>query len=77
MDEYEEEEIKVIFPHESGAGVTLMIEVLNHQPFNPYSQSTLTASFSDYFVEINNKKYCLHLWDSAGQENFRPIKKNF
>ena len=42
MDEYEEEEeIKVIFPHESGAGVTLMIEVLNHQPFNPYSQSTL------------------------------------
>ena len=74
MGEFEEE-IKVIFPHESGVGVTSMIDVLIGQPFNPYTLTTPNASFVYYFVEINNKKYCLHLWDSIGQEKYRSLTK--
>ena len=76
MGEFEEE-IKVVFPHESGVGVTVMIDVIFGKPFNTNSQATFSASFADYFVEINNKKYCLHLWDSSGKEKFRALNKIF
>ena len=76
MDEYEEE-IKVIFPYASGAGIIVMIDVIIGQPFNQIPFSTPNSSFVDYYIEINKKKYCLHLWDSTGQEKFRSLYKIF
>ena len=77
MDEYEEE-IKVIFPHASGAGATSIIEVLIGLPFKEgRSMTTSSESFVNYFVEINNKKYCLNLWEIISQKACRPLTKIF
>ena len=73
----ESNSIKIILLGEAGCGKTNLINACCGVAFNPISASNLTSSFSEKYVTIKNTKYCLKLWDTAGQEKFRSLNNLF
>ena len=73
----EENSIKIILLGEAGAGKTNLIGTCCGLEFNPNSESSSTSSFLTKTIEINNTKFCLNLWDTAGQEKFRSLNTIF
>ena len=69
--------IKVILLGESGVGKTNLIRVAMGKNFDPNENSTLTSSFFEEQISINNKNYLYCLWDTAGQEAYRSLNKIF
>ena len=69
--------IKAILLGESGVGKTNLINVSIGLDFYEYTGSTFTNSFVEKIFTINNEKYILNLWDTIGQEKFRPLTKIF
>ena len=61
----------------SGTGKTNMIYALTDQKFTADSLTTTSSTFVEKFETINNKKYRLEIWDTAGQEKFRSLTKLF
>ena len=76
MNDDEVEEVKTILVGMSGSGKTNIINALTGQAFDSYKFST-TSSFVDKFMTVNNKKYHVEIWDTAGQEQFRSLTKIF
>ena len=73
----EEEEIKVILIGDTNVGKTSLINVSVGSYFNPNEQITISASCSSKKLMINDKKYNINLWDTAGQEEYRGIAQLF
>ena len=73
----EEEEIKVILIGDTQVGKTSLINVTVGTGFNPDEQVTISASCSSKKLMINDKKYNINLWDTAGQEEYRGIAQLF
>ena len=69
--------IKIILLGEAGTGKTNLINVCCNLKFNPDTISSSTASFLEKKIEINNVKYSLKLWDTAGQEIYRSLNTIF
>lgn len=69
--------IKTILVGSSGAGKTNIIYALTGHDFDSKSMTTMTSTFVDKEYTINNKKYRLEIWDTAGQEKFRSLTKIF
>lgn len=69
--------IKAILLGESGVGKTNLINVAIGSSFDDNSSSTYYNSFVEKYFEINNKKYILNIWDTIGQEQFRPLTRIF
>ena len=69
--------IKIILLGEAGVGKTNLIRVTIGKEFDPNAQSTLTSSYCESQIEVNNKKYRYFLWDTAGQETYRSLNKLF
>ena len=69
--------IKIILLGEAGVGKTNLIRVAIGKEFDPNAQSTLTSSYCESQIEVNNKKYRYFLWDTAGQETYRSLNKLF
>ena len=69
--------IKAILLGESGVGKTNLINVAIGSPFDDNSSSTYYNSFVEKYFEINNKQYLLNIWDTIGQEKFRPLTRIF
>ena len=69
--------IKVILLGEAGVGKTNLIRVALGKEFEEDTASSVTSSFSDAKVFVNNKEYTYCLWDTAGQELYRSINKIF
>ena len=76
MNDDDVEEVKTILVGMSGSGKTNIINALTGQAFDSYKFST-TSSFVDKFMTVNNKKYHVEIWDTAGQEQFRSLTKIF
>ena len=74
-DDYEQ--VKVILLGESGTGKTSLINVAVGREFSDNMSSTLACNFSQLEFIINNKKYKLNIWDTAGQEKYRSMTKLF
>ena len=74
-DEFDD--IKVILIGEAGTGKTSLINTSTGLKFDANERSTLNPSFSQKILTINNIKYTLDLWDTAGQEEFRSLNKIF
>ena len=69
--------IKAILLGESGVGKTNLINAAIGNEFDDNSPSTYYNSFVEKYFEINNKKYLLNIWDTIGQEQFRPLTRIF
>ena len=70
-------EIKAILLGESGVGKTNLINVSVGINFTESTKSTYYNSFVEKLFIINNEKYIIRLWDTIGQEKFRPLTKLF
>lgn len=73
----EEEPIKIILLGNAGTGKTNLINVCCDYEFSDKIGSTITASYLEKIIEINNIKYSIKLWDTAGQEVYRSLNKLF
>lgn len=73
----EDKEIKAILLGNSGVGKTNLINTCVGKPFDEEKGVSTTGSYSQKEVIINDKKYCVNLWDTAGQELYNSITKMF
>ena len=71
------QDIKTILVGMSGTGKTNIINAMINQPFDSDQISTQTSSFVDKYIDVNNKKYHIEIWDTAGQEKYRSLTKIF
>ena len=72
-----EESIKIILIGNAGTGKTNLINVCCDLKFSEKMESTITASYLEKIIEINNVKYSIKLWDTAGQEAYHSLNKLF
>ena len=70
---------KVVLVGDVGVGKTCIIERYIHGSYNPETESTITSTYS--FKKVNFQKYnksiSFDIWDTAGQEIYRALAKNF
>ena len=69
--------IKIILLGESQVGKTNLINVYFDRQFSYTNQSTMCQEFSQKIINIENKKYMIEMWDTAGEEKFRSLTKIF
>ena len=77
MSHREIPEIKIILLGETAVGKTSIIKRFYDDEFNEFENSSITMSYVDKTIEIDNKKYKLIIWDTIGQETYRSISKLF
>ena len=70
------ESIKIAFLGSCGVGKTCIAQRYINNSFQENYIST-TASYLHKIITRNNKYYQLDIWDTAGQEKFRALGKNF
>ena len=70
-------ELKVILVGDSGVGKTSLINVFIGEDFNENEVPTATGSFVVKDIEVENQKYSLNIWDTAGQEKYKHLTKLF
>ena len=73
----EEPKIKIVLVGESGVGKTNLIRVINDEPFEKSANSTVSSSYYEKEIIINNKRYCYSLWDTVGQEVYRSLNQMY
>lgn len=69
--------IKLILLGDAGVGKTSIIQRYDENTFSPMSNSTYNANFIEKHIIINDFNIILELWDTAGQEEYRSVTKNF
>ena len=72
-----EKVIKIVLLGESGVGKTNLIQVAIGNPFKKDNEITLSSSYYESNIIIQDKKYLYSLWDTAGQEVYRSMNKLF
>ena len=77
MSEEESEELKAILIGNSGVGKTNLINTSVGLQFVENGNPTISGSFVSKIVEVDNKKYVINLWDTAGQEAYKGVTKLF
>ena len=70
-------EIKVILLGEPAVGKTSIIKRYYDDTFEESQGSTISMSFVEKTIEIDNQSYRLIIWDTIGQEAYRSISKLF
>ena len=70
---------KVALVGSAGVGKTCIIERFTKDKFDEGSESTVTSSYSEKKVNFKdyNKTISFDIWDTAGQEEYRALAKNF
>ena len=68
---------KITLIGDSGVGKTSIIGRFITGFFTEEINSTLGFNYSQKIYEKNGKKISLNLWDTAGQEKYRSLGKNF
>ena len=71
------ENIKITLLGDSGVGKTCIIRRYAEEIFDENCKSTQLANYSQKVVEIDNKTLHVDLWDTAGQEKYRSLGRNF
>jgi small GTP-binding protein len=69
--------IKLIIIGSVNVGKTTLLTRYATGKFQNISKSTSNASFITKIKNVNNKKYEIKLWDTAGQEKYRSLTKIF
>ena len=71
------ENIKVTLLGNCGVGKTCIIQRYINNSYEENYNSTNGASYSQKLIKKNGKDYQLDIWDTAGQEKYRSLGKNF
>ena len=72
-----EKELKIILLGESGVGKTSIIFRYYKNSFNPNLTSTFGSTYVTKYLERDNIKYKLNIWDTTGQEKYHSVTKLF
>ena len=70
-------EVKAILLGDVFVGKTSLINVSIGKEFDPGEQATISSTFVQKKIIIDNQKYCINLWDTAGQEKLKSLTKLF
>ena len=76
MSEFENDKIILSVLGNSGVGKTSFIMKFTDNTFQESYLATYGIDFKTKFITINNYKYRVDLYDTAGQERFRSISVN-
>ncbi len=68
---------KVILLGESSVGKTSIIYRLTQNKFSDITISTINEFFTEKNLMIKGNKISLQIWDTAGEEKYRSIVKNY
>ena len=69
--------IKVTLLGDCGVGKSSIIQRFTTDSFQDDFISSNTGSSSQKTIEKNNKEFQLDIWDTAGQEKYRSLGRNF
>lgn len=69
--------LKIIIVGNPSVGKSCISSVLSNQGFNSEYSITIGVDFFVVKRNINNTRWKLHLWDTAGQENFKSITRTY
>ncbi|XP_021232557.1 ras-related protein Rab-44 isoform X2 [Numida meleagris] len=67
----------VLFVGDSHVGKTSFLYRLHADAFNPHLAATVGLDYQVKNLVVDNKRFALRLWDSAGQERYHSITKQF
>ena len=70
---------KVVLVGDTGVGKTSIIERYINNKYDENQKTTLVSSYTFKKIDIKkyNKSISLDIWDTAGQEVYRALSKNF
>ena len=68
---------KIILLGESSVGKSSILTRLIKNQFSEITVSTINEFYSEKEIEINEVPMKLQIWDTAGQEKFRSIIRNY
>lgn len=71
------DQYKIIILGQSGVGKTAIIDRYCRDLFQDNNDPTIGVQYRPKIIEINGKKVKLSIWDTAGQEKFRTITRQF
>ena len=69
--------LKYIIIGDSAVGKSNILLRYAHEKFNEDYQATIGVEFGAKNLEINNEKYRIQIWDTAGQQNFKSITRAY
>ncbi|XP_075377723.1 ras-related protein Rab-44 [Mycteria americana] len=67
----------VLFVGDSHVGKTSFLYRLHADTFNPHLTATVGLDYQVKNLVVDNKRFAIRLWDSAGQERYHSITKQF
>ena len=67
--------IKIILLGEAVVGKTNLILVATDKGFDPNGEASLTNTYCEYTIHVDNYSYKCFLWDTIGQEKYRALSK--
>ncbi|NXQ02939.1 RAB44 protein, partial [Vidua macroura] len=67
----------VLFVGDSHVGKTSFLYRLHTDTFNPHLTATVGLDYQIKTLVVDNERFALRLWDSAGQERYRSMTKQF
>ena len=62
---------------DSAVGKSNLLLRYAHEKFNEDYQATIGIEFGSKNIEIDNEKYRIQIWDTAGQENFKSLTRAY
>lgn len=70
-------QFKIILIGESGVGKTSLINRYCKDEFSDEFDPTVGINYQNHTVEIDGRKVRLNIWDTAGQEKFKTLTRQF
>ncbi len=68
---------KIVFIGNDGVGKTSLINRVQYGIFNPYTATTIGASYVKKTIRVDGVDVDLHFWDTAGQARFNVLLPTF
>ena len=71
--------VKVVLVGDPGVGKTCIIQRYVNNSYSEFNDSTISSTYTNKILEFKeyDKKLSLDIWDTAGQELYRAMAKNF
>ena len=68
---------KILLLGDSGVGKSSLLLRYTKNQFNPDIRSTIGVEFGIKFIEIDNLKLKIQIWDTAGMERYRSLTSSY